>query len=312
MENSITKLFGIKYPIISGGMVWCSGWKLASAVSNAGGLGLLGAGSMEPEVLRVHIQKCKEATDKPFGVNLPLMFGDEERAAVIMEEGVDVVFTSAGSPKKWTAKFHEKGIKVVQVVANTSFAIKSQEAGVDAVVVEGFEAGGHNGREETTTMVLAPLVKKAITIPMIVAGGVSGGDSIAAAFALGGDGVQIGTRFALAKESSASEEFKIKCINLPEGGTMLTMKSAGSVRMVKNEIYEQINTAEYSGASKEELIGIAGRGRAKMGIFDGDLNQGFIEVGQVCSVVTEIQTVQEIFDDMLEGYANAVSKLQVM
>ena len=312
MENSITKLFGIKYPIISGGMVWCSGWKLASAVSNAGGLGLLGAGSMEPEVLRVHIQKCKEATDKPFGVNLPLMFGDEERAAVIMEEGVDVVFTSAGSPKKWTAKFHEKGIKVVQVVANTSFAIKSQEAGVDAVVVEGFEAGGHNGREETTTMVLAPLVKKAITIPMIVAGGVSGGDSIAAAFALGGDGVQIGTRFALAKESSASEEFKIKCINLPEGGTMLTMKSAGSVRMVKNEIYEQINTAEYGGASKDELIAIAGRGRAKMGIFDGDLNQGFIEVGQVCSVVTEIQTVQEIFDDMLEGYANAVSKLQVM
>ena len=312
MENSITKLFGIKYPIISGGMVWCSGWKLASAVSNAGGLGLLGAGSMEPEVLRVHIQKCKEATDKPFGVNLPLMFGDEERAAVIMEEGVDVVFTSAGSPKKWTAKFHEKGIKVVQVVANTSFAIKSQEAGVDAVVVEGFEAGGHNGREETTTMVLAPLVKKAITIPMIVAGGISGGDSIAAAFALGGDGVQIGTRFALAQESSASEEFKIKCINLPEGGTMLTMKSAGSVRMVKNEIYEQINTAEYSGASKEELIGIAGRGRAKMGIFEGDLNQGFIEVGQVCSVVTEIQTVQEIFDDMLEGYANAVSKLQVM
>ena len=310
MENSITKLFGIKYPIISGGMVWCSGWELASAVSNAGGLGLIGAGSMDPEVLRLHIQKCKKATDKPFGVNLPLMFGDEERALVIMEEGVDVVFTSAGSPKKWTAKFHDKGIKVVQVVANTSFALKSQEAGVDAVVVEGFEAGGHNGREETTTMVLAPLVKKSLSIPMIVAGGISSGESVAAAFALGGDGVQIGTRFALSKESSASEEFKTKCINLPEGATMLTMKIAGSVRMVKNEIYEQINKAEYNGASKEELMTIAGKGRAKKAIFDGDMEQGFIEVGQICSFVSEIQTVQEIFDDIIEGYSNSVSKLQ--
>ncbi len=310
MKNRVTELFNIQYPIISGGMVWCSGWELAAAVSNAGGLGLIGSGSMDAELLREHIRKCKAATNKPFGVNLPLMFDDEPRAKVIMEEGVNVVFTSAGSPKKWTASFHEKGIKVVHVVASSTFALKSQEAGVDAVVVEGFEAGGHNGKEETTSMVLAQTVSKVLTIPMILAGGISDGKSVLAALAMGAEGVQIGTRFALSQESSASDEFKNRCINLPEGGTMLCMKSAGSVRMVKNAIYERINQAEYKGATKEQLFEIAGRGRAKMGIFETDLEEGFVEIGQVCSAVGEIQSVSDIFKDIVTEYNSSLNSLQ--
>lgn len=312
METRITKLLGIKYPIISGGMVWCSGWKLASAVSNAGGLGLIGAGSMSSEVLKDHIRKCKLATDKPFGVNLPLALTDDEKVAVIIEEGVKVVFTSAGNPRKWTETFHSHGIIVVHVTASTIFALKAQDAGVDAVVVEGFEAGGHNGKEETTTMVLAPLVKRVLSIPMIIAGGISSTESIIAAFALGGDGVQIGTRFALSKESSASQEFKNKCIGLNEGGTMLCMKSAGAVRMIKNDIYDKIVTAEYNGASKEKLYEIAGRGRSKIGIFDGNMNDGFVEIGQVCSDVKKEESVAEIFDNIINEYSQLVSKLPVI
>lgn len=313
MENRITKLFGIKYPIISGGMVWCSGWELASAVSNAGGLGIIGAGSMSSELLADHICKCQKATDKPFGVNIPLAFhGSDGHIDVVIKAGVKVVFTSAGSANKWTAKLQSFGIIVVHVVASTVFAIKVQSAGVDAVVVEGFEAGGHNGKEETTTMVLAPTVKKAITIPLIVAGGISSGESVAAAFALGAEGVQIGTRFALSTESSASSEFKKKCIGLPEGSTMLCMKSAGSVRMVRNAVYTRINEAEYAGASKEQLQEIAGKGRAKMGIFECDLDEGFVEIGQVCSDVRSEQSVAEIFDDIITGYNDAIAKLVTM
>lgn len=312
MKNRITELFGIKYPIISGGMVWCSGWRLASAVSNAGGLGLIGAGSMSPEVLREHIQKCQKATEKPFGVNLPLAFADEERAQVIIEEKVKIVFTSAGNPKKWTETFHSHGIIVVHVTASSAFALKSEAAGVDAVVIEGFEAGGHNGKEETTTMVLAPAVKKAISIPMIVAGGISSGESVAAALALGGEGVQIGTRFALSKESSGSTEFKQRCIGLAEGDTMLCMKSAGSVRMVKNNIFNKINQAEYLGATKEQLQEIAGTGRAKMGIFEGELNEGFIEVGQICSNIVKEESVTDIFEDIITNYNKTITLSKAM
>lgn len=313
MENRITKLFGIKYPIISGGMVWCSGWELVSAVSNAGGLGILGAGSMSPELLADHICKCQKATDKPFGVNIPLAFhGSDKHIEVVIEHGIKVVFTSAGSPNKWTSKLQSHGITVVHVVASTVFALKVQAAGADAVVVEGFEAGGHNGKEETTTMVLAPTVKKAITIPLIVAGGISSGESVAAAFALGADGVQIGTRFALSKESSASQEFKKRCIGLPEGSTMLCMKSAGAVRMVKNNIFDRINEAEYAGASKEQLQEIAGKGRAKKGIFECDLEGGFVEIGQVSSDVRDEHSVADIFDDIIKGYNETIAKLATM
>lgn len=312
MKNRITELFGIKYPIISGGMVWCSGWELASAVSNAGGLGLIGSGSMTPEVLRDHIRKCKKATDKPFGVNLPLMFDDKERAAVILEEGVPVVFTSAGNPKTWTSIFHEKGIKVVHVTASTTFALKAEAAGVDAVVAEGFEAGGHNGKEETTTMVLTPLVANSVSIPVIAAGGISSGASVAAVLAMGAEGVQIGTRFALSQESSASPIFKNRCIALPEGDTMLCMKNAGAVRMIKNQIFQRINEAEYRGATKEELFAIAGRGRAKMGIFDGDLEEGFLEIGQVCSDVRRQESVAEIFEEIIASYNTIVRQRQEM
>lgn len=310
MENRITEIFNIQVPIISGGMVWCSGWELASAVSNAGGLGLIGAGSMSPEILREHIQKCKKATSKPFGVNLPLIYEDALRAKVIIEEGVKIVFTSAGNPKTWTSVFKEHGIKVVHVVSNTVFAKKAEDAGVDAIVAEGFEAGGHNGKEETTTMVLIPLICKSVNIPVIAAGGISSGESVAAAFALGASGVQIGTRFALSKESSACDNFKTKCVSLKEGDTMLCMKNAGAVRMVKNSIFEKINIAEYNGASKDQLIEIAGRGRAKMGIFDGELDQGFIEIGQVCSDVSRIESVEDIFLDIKKSYNKTLCSLK--
>ncbi len=305
MKNRITELFNIEYPIISGGMVWCSGWRLAAAVSNAGGLGLIGAGSMTPELLQEHITKCKEATDKPFGVNLPLFYSRiEEMVDIVISSSVPVVFTSAGSPSMWTPKFKEAGCVVVHVVASSKFAIKSELAGVDAVVAEGFEAGGHNGKEETTTMVLIPTVADAVSIPVIAAGGIATGRSVAASFALGAEGVQIGTRFAMSSESSACGEFKERVLSLPEGDTMLTLKSLGAVRMVKNDIYNRIAEAESSGADKSALQELVGKGRAKLGIFDGDLNEGFVEVGQVATMIDKIESVDDIFRSIIEEYNN--------
>lgn len=303
MENRITKLFNIKYPIISGGMVWCSGWRLAAAVSNAGGLGLIGAGSMTPELLREHIQKCKAATTKPFGVNLPLLYSRiAEMIEVILEEGVEVVFTSAGNPSTWTAKLKENHITVVHVTASSRFAQKAEAAGVDAIVAEGFEAGGHNGKEETTTLVLIPAVTKSVSIPVIAAGGIATGRSVYAAMALGAEGVQIGSRFALAVESSASEEFKKRSLSLVEGDTMLTLKAVGAVRMIKNDIFRTIESAEKGGASEEQLREIMGKGRAKLGIFDGDLTEGFLEIGQVARMVDKIESVEDIFNDIIEEF----------
>lgn len=303
MENRITSLFGIKYPIISGGMVWCSGWELAAAVSNAGGLGLIGSGSMTPELLREHIRKCKAATDKPFGVNVPLIYYQVEGIMqVILEEHVPVVFTSAGNPKTWTQKLKNAGIKVAHVVASTKFALKCQEAGVDAVVAEGFEAGGHNGREETTTMVLIPQVRKAIDIPLIAAGGIATGDGMLAAFALGAEGIQMGTRFALTQESSACEEFKQLCIGLKEGDTMLSLKKVSPTRLIKNEFFHLIDEAENRGASAEEIKEILGRGRSRKGIFEGDLVEGELEIGQITSFIREIPTVKEVVDNIIAEY----------
>lgn len=303
MQNRITELFGIQYPIISGGMVWCSGWRLASAVSNAGGLGLIGAGSMNADLLREHIQKCRAATDKPFGVNVPLLYKHAEAMMeVIIEEKVPVVFTSAGSPKTWTGKLHEAGIKVAHVVASTKFALKCQEAGVDAVVAEGFEAGGHNGKEETTTMVLVPHVRKCIDIPLIAAGGIGTGAGMLAAFALGAEGVQIGTRFALTKESSASDRFKERCINLLEGDTMLSLKKVVPTRLIKNEFFRKVEEAENRGASAEELKDILSYGRAKKGIFEGDLDEGELEIGQVSYMIETIPAVQDVFDSLITEY----------
>lgn len=303
MQNRITELFGIQYPIISGGMVWCSGWRLASAVSNAGGLGLIGASSMNADLLREHIQKCRAATDKPFGVNVPLLYKHAEAMMeVIIEEKVPVVFTSAGSPKTWTGKLHEAGIKVAHVVASTKFALKCQEAGVDAVVAEGFEAGGHNGKEETTTMVLVPHVRKCIDIPLIAAGGIGTGAGMLAAFALGAEGVQIGTRFALTKESSASDRFKERCINLQEGDTMLSLKKVVPTRLIKNEFFRKVEEAENRGASAEELKDILSYGRAKKGIFEGDLDEGELEIGQVSYMIKTIPAVQDVFDSLITEY----------
>lgn len=303
MQNRITELFGIQYPIISGGMVWCSGWRLASAVSNAGGLGLIGAGSMNADLLREHIQKCRAATDKPFGVNVPLLYKHAEAMMeVIIEEKVPVVFTSAGSPKTWTGKLHEAGIKVAHVVASTKFALKCQEAGVDAVVAEGFEAGGHNGKEETTTMVLVPHVRKCIDIPLIAAGGIGTGAGMLAAFALGAEGVQIGTRFALTKESSASDRFKERCISLQEGDTMLSLKKVVPTRLIKNEFFRKVEEAENRGASAEELKDILSYGRAKKGIFEGDLDEGELEIGQVSYMIETIPAVQDVFDSLITEY----------
>lgn len=284
-------------------MIWCSGWKLASAVSNAGGLGLIGAGSMTPEVLREHIQKCKKATDKPYGVNVPLIFHfAEDVMKIIMEEKVPVVFTSAGNPKTWTRILQENGTKVAHVVSSTKFAAKCEEAGVDAVVAEGFEAGGHNGREETTTMVLIPQVQKSISIPLIAAGGIASGEGMLAAFALGAEGVQMGTRFALSQESSADESFKKLCINLNEGDTMLALKKIVPTRLIKNDFYKEIEEAEARGALPEELKEILGRGRAKKGIFEGDLSNGELEIGQISSMIKDIPTVKQIIEEIVESY----------
>ena len=313
MKNRITELFGIQYPVIAGGMVWCSGWRLASAVSNAGGLGLIGAGSMNADLLREHIRKCKAATDKPFGVNVPLLYKHAEAMMeVIMEEKVPVVFTSAGSPKTWTGKLHTAGIKVAHVVASTKFALKCQEAGVDAVVAEGFEAGGHNGKEETTTMVLVPHVRQHIDLPLIAAGGIGTGAGMLAAFALGAEGVQIGTRFALTRESSASDRFKDLCAGLQEGDTMLSLKKVVPTRLIKNEFFRRVEEAENRGASAEEMKEILGFGRAKKGIFEGDLDEGELEIGQVAYLVRDIPTVQEVFDSLMAEYRERLGSLAGM
>lgn len=313
MKNRVTEVFGIKYPIISGGMVWCSGWELAAAVSNAGGLGLIGAGSMYPDVLREHIRKCKAATDKPFGVNVPMISKySAELMEVIIDEKVPVVFTSAGNPKTWTQRLHDAGIKVAHVVASTKFALKCQEAGVDAVVVEGFEAGGHNGREETTTMVLVPQVRKHIDIPLIAAGGIATGRAMLAAFALGAEGVQIGTRFALTKESSASEEFKKLCIGLNEGDTMLALKKLVPTRLIKNDFYREVEAAEHRGATAEEMTEILGTGRARKGIFEGDLSAGELEIGQVACLIDDIPSAKDVIDSMIKEYNEGVSAISAL
>ena len=296
--NPIIKLLGIEYPIIQAGMVWCSGWRLASAVSNAGGLGLIGAGSMYPEVLREHIQKCKEATDKPFGVNVPLLYPDIDLLMdIIVEEGVKIVFTSAGNPASWTSFLKGKGITVVHVVSNVKFAKKAQECDVDAIVAEGFEAGGHNGREETTTMCLIPMIRESVTIPLIAAGGISGGKSMLAAMALGADAVQIGSLFAASDESSAHPNFKNRIVEASEGDTKLSMKSVIPVRLMKNEFFKQVENAEASGAGKEELIRLLGRGRAKRGMFEGDLVEGELEIGQVSALIHQVKPAAQILNE---------------
>ena len=309
-KNRITELFGIKYPVIQAGMVWCSGWKLASAVSNAGGLGLLGAGSMYPEVLREHIQKCKQATDKPFGVNVPLMYPQvDELMQIIIDEKVPVVFTSAGNPRTWTSHLQSHGIKVAHVVSSSKFAQKSAEAGVDAIVAEGFEAGGHNGREETTTLVLIPQVSQAVDLPVIAAGGIATGSAMAATFALGAEGIQIGTRFALTAESSASDAFKQRCLNLPEGETVLSLKKLAPTRLIKNEFYHQVKEMEDRGATPEEFMELLGRGRAKKGIFEGDLVEGELEIGQIASIVKEIEPAGAVVEEIISEYNEAIDKL---
>lgn len=303
MTNRITELFDIKYPIIQAGMVWCSGWKLASAVSNHGGLGLLGAGSMHPETLLEHIQKIKKATDKPYGVNVPLMYPQvEEIMEIIASEKVPIVFTSAGSPKKWTGWLQQRGIQVVHVISSSYFAGKCEEAGVDAIVAEGFEAGGHNGREETTTMTLIPVVRKATSLPLMAAGGIGSGRAMLAAMALGADGVQVGSRFAISQESSAHDNFKRLVTGLGEGTTKLSLKKLAPVRLIKNEFFDQVYAAELRGADPEELKQLLGRGRAKKGIFEGDLVEGELEIGQVASQLNDIPTVAEIMDNLIAEY----------
>lgn len=307
--NRITSLFGIQYPIIQGGMVWCSGWRLASAVSNAGGLGLLGAGSMHPETLREHIRKCRAATDRPFGVNIPLMYPQiEEIMAIVVEEGVKIVFTSAGNPKTWTGWLQERGIVVAHVVSSSRFAMKCEEAGVDAVVAEGFEAGGHNGREETTTFCLVPAVREATTLPLVAAGGIGTGEGILAAMVLGAEGVQIGTRFALTEESSASPVFKEYCLSLGEGDTKLLLKKLAPTRLIRNNFRDAVEKAEDSGASVSELRELLGKGRAKRGIFEGDLEEGELEIGQVAAIVSRRQSVAEVMSELVGAYQRAVEK----
>ena len=309
MENRITSLFKVKYPIIQGGMIWASGWRLASAVSNAGGLGLIGSGSMYPEVLKEHIQKCKAATDKPFGVNVPMLYPDIEIVmAIIIEEGVKIVFTSAGNPKKWTSFLKEKGITVVHVVSSVKFALKAEDAGVDAVVCEGFEAGGHNGREETTTFTLIPMVKQEVKIPIIAAGGIASGRGMLAAMVLGADAVQLGSRFAATKESSAHQNFKTTIINAKDGDTHLTLKELAPVRLLKNKFYRELQELYLKNPSKEQLKQLLGRARAKKGMFEGDLEYGELEIGQISGLIDEIKPVKEVLDEIINEF-NLVKSL---
>jgi len=303
MNNKITQLFNIKYPIIQGGMIWVSGWKLASAVSNAGGLGLIGAGSMYPDVLREHIQKCKKATDKPFGVNVPMLYPDIEKIMdIIIEEDVKIVFTSAGNPKTWTSYLKEKGITVVHVVSSVKFALKAEAAGVDAVVCEGFEAGGHNGREETTTLTLIPMVKQEVKIPVISAGGIGSGRGMLAAMVLGADGVQMGSRFAATLESSAHDNFKKTIVTVKDGGTQLTLKELAPVRLVKNKFYNEVQELYQQNPSIEDIKELLGRARAKKGMFEGDLDNGELEIGQVAGIINDIKSAKEVLEDILKEY----------
>ncbi|MCD4696262.1 MAG: DUF561 domain-containing protein [Bacteroidales bacterium] len=308
--NKITQLFNIQYPIIQGGMIWCSGWELASAVSNAGGLGLIGSGSMYPDILRQHIQKCQAATNMPFGVNVPLLYPQtDDHINIIIEEGVKIVFTSAGNPKKYTSLLKEHGITVVHVIANVKFAKKCEEAGVDAIVAEGFEAGGHNGFEETTTMTLIPQISKSVSIPLIAAGGIGSGRSMLAAIAIGADGVQIGSRFAVSEESSAHDNFKKAVVSAGDGDTKLTLKKIVPVRLINNEFFNRVNAAENKGASVEELKEILGRGRAKKGMFEGDIKEGELEIGQVSGYINEIKPAGEIVREIIAEFNNASTEL---
>ena len=308
--NKITQLFGIKYPIIQGGMIWNSGYKLASAVSNSGGLGLIGAGSMYPEVLREHIQKCKKATSNPFGVNVPMLYPNiEEIMQIIVDEGVKIVFTSAGNPKTWTSFLKEKGITVVHVVSSSKFALKAQEAGVDAVVAEGFEAGGHNGREETTTLTLIPMVKENIAIPLIAAGGIATGKGMLAAMVLGADGVQMGSRFAASIESSAHIDFKKTILETQEGETLVTLKELAPVRLIKNKFFTDIQAAYANCASVEDLKTLLGRARAKRGMFEGDLVEGELEIGQIAGLIQDILPVETIISNVISEFNSAKSSV---
>ena len=311
MANRIKEIFGIEHPVIAGGMAWCSGWRLAAAVSNAGGLGLIGAGTMTVDLLREHIQKVKAATDKPWGINLPLMYPQIDTLIdMIIEEGCKIVFTSAGSPKKYTQRFHEAGMIVAHVVSSSKFAKKCEEAGVDVVVAEGVEAGGHNGREETTTMCLIPQVRQATTLPVIAAGGIASGEACLAAQVLGAEGVQIGTLFALSEESSAAEAFKQRCINLQEGDTMLCLKKLAPSRLVKNGLYGRIAEAEERGADVPELLEILGEKATRRGIFDGDIENGEMEIGQIASAIKTIEPVSKIMHRLVEEYDAALAALK--
>lgn len=309
-KNRITELFNIELPIVQAGMIWCSGWRLAASVSNSGGLGLIGSGSMYPEVLREHILKCQKETDKPFGVNVPLLYPNiESHINTIIELGVKIVFTSAGNPATWTSKLKDNGITVVHVIANTKFARKAADSGVDAIVAEGFEAGGHNGREETTTMCLIPLIRDAVDLPLIGAGGIGDGRSMMAAFALGAEGVQIGSRFVAAEESSAHEAFKSTVINTHEGDTMLSLKKLTPVRLIKNKFYQDVAAAEERNAGTEELIQLLGRGRAKKGMFEGDLHEGELEIGQVAASIRKIQPASEIVKEIWDQFIYTKAKI---
>jgi enoyl-[acyl-carrier protein] reductase II len=309
--NKITKLFNIEYPIIQGGMIWVSGWKLASAVSNAGGLGLIGAGSMYPNVLREHIQKAKKATNNPFGVNVPLLYADlEEILQIIVDEGVKIVFTSAGNPKKWTNYLKEHNITVVHVVSSVKFALKAQEAGVDAIVAEGFEAGGHNGREETTTLALIPAVANAIDIPLIAAGGIATGKQMLATMVLGADGVQIGSRFVASEESSAHQKFKKIILNVKDGDTQLTLKEFAPVRLIKNAFFQKLQELYNACPSDEQLKTLLGRGRAKLGMFEGNLDEGELEIGQAASLIEQIQPAKDIIDEIVNDYRMAINEIE--
>ncbi len=306
MENRITKLFNIKHPIIQAGMIWNSGWKLASASSNAGILGLIGAGSMYPEVLREHIQKCKKATDKPFGVNVPMLYPNiQEIMDIIVEEGVKIVFTSAGNPKTWTNWLKDRGITVIHVVSSVKFAFKAQAAGVDAIVAEGFEAGGHNGRDETTTLTLIPMVREQIQIPLIAAGGIATGQAMLATMVLGADGVQVGSRFAASEESSAHDAFKQVVVNAKEGDTILTLKELAPVRLIKNKFYSEIQELYKTGPTPEQLKELLGRARAKRGMFEGDLDNGELEIGQIAGLIHNIKPVAQIVEDMMQEFEEA-------
>ena len=307
-DNRITRLFGISYPLVQAGMIWASGWRLASAVSNAGGLGIIGAGSMYPEILREHIQKCKKATNKPFGVNLPLLYPDiDKHVAVILEEEVPIVFTSAGNPKTWTSTFKDEGMKVVHVVSSAKFARKSEDAGVDAVVAEGFEAGGHNGREETTTLCLIPLVREAISIPLIAAGGIATGRAMYAMMALGAEAVQMGSRFVCSPEASSHMAFKEAVVTANEGDTILTMKKLTPVRLIKNQFYKQVQEAEDKCSSVDELTDLLGRARAKKGMFEGDLNEGELEIGQISAFIKDIKPASDIVAEVWDEFRHAAS-----